>query len=218
VTKVDAPDKNGPVTYPGSVSFLPAPWLADAVIAANSSDPFLLITVAIAAATVFDREHEEDPEYITPAENHAGDFILWAWGIRAGQVNATSFIFDPTDIDLERFTSERHQACIIPLVGVTWAAVPGGLPPPPAANLSNMAVLGLLNTTILRQADKQEEQNKILTKQLKHMIKKEGTSKNCFKNLHDSTIQMIIFASALDMDEIPDKPVESCKHIIRLEV
>jgi hypothetical protein len=36
-----------------------------------------------------------------------------------------------------------------------------------------MAVLGLLNTTILRQADKQEEQNKILTKQLKHMIKKE---------------------------------------------
>ncbi len=70
------------------------------MIAANSSDPFLLITVANAAATVFDREHKEEPEYITPAENHAGDFILWAWGIRAGQVDATSFIFNPTDIDL----------------------------------------------------------------------------------------------------------------------
>jgi hypothetical protein len=77
-----------------------------------------------------------------------------------------------------------------------------------------MAVLGLLNTTISRQADKQEEQNKILTKQLKHMIKKEGTIKNRFKNLHDSTIQMIIFASALDSNEIPNKPVESCKRII----
>jgi hypothetical protein len=28
VTEVDAPDENGLVTYPGSVSFLPAPWLA----------------------------------------------------------------------------------------------------------------------------------------------------------------------------------------------
>ncbi len=76
-----------------------------------------------------------------------------------------------------------------------------------------MAVLGLLNTTILRQADVQEEQNKILTKQLKHMIEKEGMSKNCFKNLHDSTIHMIIFASALDSNEIPNEPVESCKRI-----
>jgi hypothetical protein len=30
------------------------------VIAANSSDPFLLITVVNAAVTVFDLEHEED--------------------------------------------------------------------------------------------------------------------------------------------------------------
>jgi hypothetical protein len=177
MTEVDAPDKNGLITYPGSVSFLPAPWLADAVIAANSRDPFLLITCANAAATVFDREHEEDPEYITPAENHAGDFILWAWEIGAGQVNATSFIFNPTDIDLEGFTSERHQACIIPSVGVTWAAFLGGLPPPPAANPSNMAVLGLLNTTILHQVDEQEEQNKIHMKQLKHMVEKEIASK-----------------------------------------
>jgi hypothetical protein len=46
------------------------------------------------------------------------------------------------------------------------------------------------------------------------MIKKEGTSKNCFKTLHDSTIQMIIFTSALDSNEIPNQPVESCKRII----
>ena len=130
VTKVDAPDENGLVTYPGSVSFLPAPWLADTVIAANSSNPFLLITFANAASTVFEREHKEVPKFITPAENHAGVFILWAWGFGAGQVNATSFIFDPTNIDLEQFTSERHQAFIIPLVGVTRAAVLEGLPPP----------------------------------------------------------------------------------------
>jgi hypothetical protein len=141
VAKLEAPDENGLVTYPGSASFLPAPWLADAVVEANSSDPFHLITVVNAAATAFDLEHEEDQNYSTSGADHAGDFILWAWGIGADQVSAISIIFDPTDIDLERFKIERHQACITPSEGVTWASVPGGLPPPPATDLSNTAVL-----------------------------------------------------------------------------
>ena len=79
----EVPDKNGLVTYPGSASFHPAPWLADTVIAANSSDPFLLITVVNAGATVFELEHGEDENYITSVADHTGDFILWAWGIGA---------------------------------------------------------------------------------------------------------------------------------------
>ena len=46
------------------------------------------------------------------------------------------------------------------------------------------------------------------------MIEKEGSSKNRFKNLHESSIQMILFASALDKDKIPDEPVDSLKRII----
>jgi hypothetical protein len=46
------------------------------------------------------------------------------------------------------------------------------------------------------------------------MIEKDGTSKNRFKNLHDSSIQMILFASALDNKEVPDEPVDSCKRIM----
>ena len=136
------------------------------MIAANSSNPFLLITTVNEAGTAFDLEHKEDENYITTVADHAGDFILWPWGIGADQVSAIGIIFNPTDSNLECFKIERHQACIIPSGGLPWAAVPGGLPPPPAADLSNSAVLSLLNTTILRQADKQEEQNKILTKQL----------------------------------------------------
>ncbi len=37
VAEVEAPEEKGIVTYPGSASFLPAPWLADAVISANSN-------------------------------------------------------------------------------------------------------------------------------------------------------------------------------------
>ena len=207
VAEIEAPNENGLVTYPGSATFLPAPWLAEAVIAANSSDPFLLIAIVNASAT-------EDEDYVTSAEDHAGDFLLWSWAVGAGRVSATSCIFDPTDIDLERFIIERHQACIIPSGGVTWAAIPGGLPPPPAADITNTAVLGLLNTTLSLQADKQEEQNTILTNQLHHMIEKEGLIKNRFKNLHESIIKMIIYASAVDSKDTPDKPVESLKRII----
>jgi len=114
----EVPDEKGLVTYPGSASFLPAPWLADTVIAANSSNPFLLITVVNAGATVFDLEHKDDENYITSAADHAGNFILWAWGIGADRVSAISIIFDPTDTDLIFFKIERHQACIIPLRGL----------------------------------------------------------------------------------------------------
>jgi hypothetical protein len=46
------------------------------------------------------------------------------------------------------------------------------------------------------------------------MIEKEGTSKNRFKHLHDTSIKMFLFASALDNKEIPDEPIDSCKRII----
>jgi hypothetical protein len=46
------------------------------------------------------------------------------------------------------------------------------------------------------------------------MIKKEGLIKNRFKNLHESIIKMIIYASAVDSEDTPDKPVESLKRII----
>ena len=83
VAEIEAPNENGLVTYPGSASFLPAPWLAEAVIAANSSDPFLLIAIVNASAT-------EDEDYVTSAEDHAGDFLLWSWAVGAGRVSATS--------------------------------------------------------------------------------------------------------------------------------
>jgi hypothetical protein len=215
VAEVEAPNENDLVTYPDSATFLPAPWLAEAVIAANSSNPFLLITIVNAAAKAFDEEHKEDEDYITSAEDHTGDFLFWAWAVGAGRVSATSCIFDPTDINLEFFRIKRHQECLIPSRGVTWAAsIPGGLPPPPAADITSTAVFGLLNTTLSRQADKQEEQNKILSNQLEHMIEKEGSNKNIFKNLRDSTIKMILFASATDSEDYPDKPIDSFKRII----
>ncbi len=75
-------------------------------------------------------------------------------------------------------------------------------------------MLGLLNTTISQQLDQQEEQNKILEKQVNHIIDKENSSKNRVKNLHEATIKMILFASAMDNEEVPDNVTNSCKRFM----
>jgi hypothetical protein len=79
VSELKAPNKTGLVTYPGSASFLAAPWLVNTVMAANSSDSFHLIAIVNAAAKTFNEEHDADAEYITKVADNAEDFILWAW-------------------------------------------------------------------------------------------------------------------------------------------
>ncbi len=129
--------------------------------------------------------------------DNAGDFILWAWGVGADRVTKTGFSIDPNDTNLELFKTQCHQTHIS-AANTARTAVPNGLPPFPQGDQANLAVLGLLNTTISQQADQQEDQNKILEKQVNHLIKKKNSSKNCVKNFHESTVKMILFASTMD--------------------
>jgi hypothetical protein len=72
---------------------------------------------------------------------------------------------------------------------------------PPIGDQANVAVLGLLNTTTAQKVDKQEMQNTKLTKQHDHMIKKDCITKNRVRNLHESTIKMLLFVSAMDNNQ-----------------
>jgi hypothetical protein len=54
----------------------------------------------------------------------------------------------------------------------------------------------------------------VLEKQVNHMINKENSSKNCVKNLHEATIKMILFALAMDNEEVPDDVTVSCKRFM----
>jgi hypothetical protein len=46
------------------------------------------------------------------------------------------------------------------------------------------------------------------------MIKKDGFLKNRFKNLHESTIKMLLFASAMEDKMVPTDLTKSCKRFI----
>jgi hypothetical protein len=87
---------------------LPAPWLVDTLTAANSSDPFLLITVVNAAAAAFGQENDDDKNYMTSVTDQAGDFFLWVWGIGSGRITATNITFNLTGTNLEHFKIKRQ--------------------------------------------------------------------------------------------------------------
>ena len=50
-------------------SFLPAPWLLEAIVGANTNDPSLIILMASEFAAEFNNKHKNDVEYITGTED-----------------------------------------------------------------------------------------------------------------------------------------------------
>ncbi len=75
-------------------------------------------------------------------------------------------------------------------------------------------MLALLNATLARQIDEQEMQNNVLTKQLDHMLEKDSSTKIRVKNLHEFTINMLLFTSAMNNETVPIDLSESCKYFI----
>jgi hypothetical protein len=215
--------------YLGCNTFLPAPWLSNAILSSNSNDPFELILVAITAAKAFDAEHDDDSTYLTSADSHLRDFVAWAWGVKRGKVPPTSYRLGLTDAQLQTFQSDRHNKCIAHsasspnnMVGspVGMPLLPPGPPPifaPPGTPTATDAVLQQLTASISRQADEQKAQNMILTHQVEYTMEKEEKKKDRFKKLHSSTKQLILFASAEDATNVPTEVGENCKRFINAE-
>lgn len=71
--------------YEGCSTFLPAPWLSEAILASNSNDPFELILVATTATKAFNAAHDQDPAYLITAESHLKNFVTWVMGSEEGK-------------------------------------------------------------------------------------------------------------------------------------
>jgi hypothetical protein len=213
--------------YEGCNTFLPAPWLSNAILSSASNDPFELILVAITAAKKFDEEHDADPTYLITADDHLRDFVVWAWGVKKGKVPPTSYRLSLTDTQLQSFQSDRHNKCIANANNNTNMGTPPGapLPPPgpaptfapPGTPTATDAVLQQLTASISRQTDEAKAQNEILNRQLEHNIDKEEKKKDRFKKLHSSTKQLILFASAEEATDVPIEANEECKRFINAE-
>ena len=232
------PANNAAITYPGCATFLPAPWLVDAILAAGTNKPLDTIIAAKAAATNFDTAHAADPTYVTSARDHLEDFVLWAWGVAKGRVARVGYTFDPDDEDLARYKATRIHQCILPAIPppilhqpFPIQAVPpppGGAPPnfaqgmipqnivPPPANPNDAILLQLANS-ISRQTEEAEIHNELITRQMDYAMERDDKKKDRLKKLHPSVKQLLIFASAEDAETVPDDALDSCKRFMNAE-
>ena len=211
-------------TYSGGNTFLPPPWLLNAVIGANSDDPFKLILAANTGATQFnDEQLAKDQNYVPNTTNTLNKFVMWAWGIKRNLFPPVTFFIDPHDTEAENYHIQRHQTFIQPLP----SNPPPGAPPvfnaPPPATTTGAATMGTdeilhqLTVSITRQSEQADIHNELFARQLEHSLEKEDKKKDRLKKFHASIKQLILFASASDAEMLPDDIIDSCKRVFNAE-
>eukprot|EP00957_Ditylum_brightwellii_P107219 8181234-Ditylum_brightwellii.AAC.1 len=84
IEALTCPGQNGAVTFPGSATFIPAPWLRESILNSEIIDSFQLINIALKDAKEFDEAHKDEPNTGGTAVEHAEDFSLWAYGVGKG--------------------------------------------------------------------------------------------------------------------------------------
>ena len=190
---------------------------------AHTSDPALLVIAAAEAAADFDFQHQGNPEYITPADDHLEEFALWAWAVSAGKITRLIYSVDPNDEALLYYSEQRHRENIeahgvrfaIPPANAAGAAIPPvHIQPGPPPNVPMPDMYNLLNATMSRQAEALELIHTSHETNLNFQRKKETKKKDRFNKFHPDTKKMILFASAPDAEAAPIVPEDTCKRFI----
>jgi hypothetical protein len=106
-------------------SFLPAPFLRNAILAKDSPSPLALILTARAAWEDYVRKHGGDMDFNEGDINaHVDLFSLWCIGVLQGQVRETRFSIAPHNGKLAEWSSRLHRDHILPSVAVASTLPP----------------------------------------------------------------------------------------------
>ena len=75
------------ISFRGTNSFLPPPWLLDTVLNTRSDNPHELILAAKAGASLFDQQQLAiDPTYVSTTDAILDEFVMWAWAVKKSLV------------------------------------------------------------------------------------------------------------------------------------
>lgn len=200
------PGENEVYSYEGSNIMLPAPWLRDTIMNADTLDPFELIPIVIAAAKTYDEAHNTTDA--DRAAVHADDFCSWAWGAGVGRIQETLIEINADDAELESFRIARHNECITSSGNNTE-------PQPIANNLTNNAdILQQLTASIARQTEEAATSNQLRKDEIERKRELDDEKKDRTKKIHKSIIRMLENASATSAMEIDLDMAESCMKFI----
>jgi hypothetical protein len=191
--------------FHGCVPFLSAPWFLEAVLDTNTSGPALLILAASEATAEFDHNFNNDPDYVTGAKDQLKEFALWAWCTLTGRIPAQLiYSVEPNNEALRIYSKQRHYSMRTTIPPrVTFQA------PPPQGNPPD--IFNLLNAYITCQANAMELLHTKHADTLVFHKEKETKKKDQFHKFHPLAKQLILFASASDINNVPTKPEDTCE-------
>ena len=106
------------LTYAGSNSFIPAPWVRGVILESGFKNPAAIIKLIIDAAMDFDAVNDEDKSIGEGAAlAHATDLTLWLFGVLKGNVPETRFSILPDGGELQNYKIDQHKSCIFSPLG-----------------------------------------------------------------------------------------------------
>ena len=207
------PDEEGDFTYEGSNIMLPAPWLRDTIMNADTQSPFELIPIVLAAAHAYDEAHP-DLANNDRAISHADDFCSWAWGAGVHRVPETRLEIDADDEELEAYRIARHMDCITGAFinnGNAGVAAAGAA----TAATDNIDVLKQLTASIARQSEEAATSNQLRKDEIERKREHDDEKKDRTKKyLHTSTIRMLVNASATSKLEVDTELTQPCRKFL----
>ena len=200
------PDEEGTFTYEASNIMIPAPWLRDTIINADTQSPFELIPIVLAAAQTYDNAH---PDLINNdrAIVHADAFCSWAWGAGVNRVPETRLEINADDEELEAYRIARHMDCITNSFTNNAAATAGAA----TAATDNADILKQLTTSIARQTEEAATSNQLRKDEIERKREHDDVKKDRTKKyLHASVMRMIQNGSATSRLEIDIQLTQAC--------
>jgi hypothetical protein len=91
VANLPTPEEDSTIGFEGSSVFIPCPIIRNAILEAETTNPFALIPIITAAARAFDVEHESDKSQTHKAITHTDDLNAWLYGVKTGLVSETRY-------------------------------------------------------------------------------------------------------------------------------
>jgi hypothetical protein len=82
VANLPTPGEDSTIGFEGSSVFIPCPIIRNAILEADTTNPFALIPIVTAAAKAFNVEHESDKSQTHKAITHADDLNAWLYGVK----------------------------------------------------------------------------------------------------------------------------------------
>ena len=208
----------GVVTYPGSNSFIPAPWVRGVILESGFENPAAIIKLIIDAAMDFDAKHDEDESIGEGAAlAHATDLTLWLFGVLKGNVPETRFSILPDDGELRNYEIDRHKSCI-------FSPLEGGEVGEVASPVDTNSALRQVSNCISTMSEETFRANSLREKEFDRLQKKDDAKKDRLKKLHRTVTNTILMASGSPdttggESELlaPSEVVDSCRAIFNSE-